>query len=534
MVPHDFLLAIAQEHGVSDSEMRALTEAIEGNSPSEIAAKFDTRPEVIRNQLGGVYRKFQIPGAGPGKLAKLQQILMSRYQSQQVIADTLPTSAITLNQSAQPRQDWSEAPDISGFSGRDAELELLTQWVKQDRCRFISIVGKPGIGKTALAVKLTKQLQSEFDFILWRSLRYAPAIKDILGQLIQVLSGRPSTQAPDNINDRISLLLDYLTETRCLLILDSFETVLKSEQLTGQYRDGYESYGELIRRLAEGNHKSCIILTSQEKPADLELFEGNNLPVRSLPLTGLNIADAGEILRSQGLGDATHWEKLIRSYEGNPLELKLASTMIQDLFNGKVTDFLKRSTFVFGGIRTLLDQQFDRLSESEKKILYWLVIDHELLLIDLQEKFWRSLPEAQLWETLASLKRRSLLETKADSKGSLFYLQPVVLEHITTQFTEQICTEIKQFSIRSDLKQLELFKSHTIDQMVQKSGNSKQGIIKPLLEIIRDQLISNFKNNTKLEACLKQLLKSLESEPASRVGYAIDNVKALLQSLNGL
>jgi DNA-binding CsgD family transcriptional regulator len=536
MVPQDFLVTIAQEHGVSESEMRALSEAIEGNSPAAIAKKFGTRPEVIRNQLGGVYRKFQIPGAGPGKLAKLQQILMSRYQFQQTNAD-LPALNPPADTSRNPqtRQDWSEAPDVSGFSGRAAELELLTQWVNHDRCRFIAILGKPGIGKTALSVKLTEQVKSEFEWVLWCSLRYAPSIKDILGKLIQFLSGRQSTYPIEDIDHRISLLLEHLTEKRCLLILDSFETVLQSEQLVGQYREGYESYGELIKRLAEANHQSCVILTSQEKPVELEAFEGKNLPVRLFALPGLSIAEAEIILRSQGLTDTTHWEKLIQSYEGNPLELKLATTMIQDLFNGKVSDFLKRSTFVFGGIRTLLDQQFERLSESEKEVFYWLAIAQtSLLLEDLQKRFWLPLPEPYLLEALSSLKRRSLLETKIDPQGTLFYLQPVILEYTTTQLTEQICTEIRQFAARPDIKQIELLRSHALNFLVEKPAKSKPVITKSLVEITCSQLVASFRNITKLEDCLKQMLKSLEAESLSRVGYAIDNIKALLTTVNTL
>lgn len=37
-----------------------------------------------------------------------------------------------------------------------------------------------GIGKTSLAVKIAEQVQDEFKFVIWRSLRNAPPIKDLL------------------------------------------------------------------------------------------------------------------------------------------------------------------------------------------------------------------------------------------------------------------------------------------------------------------------------------------------------------------
>jgi Ni2+-binding GTPase involved in maturation of urease and hydrogenase len=32
-----------------------------------------------------------------------------------------------------------------------------------------------GVGKTSLAVKLIERVQNEFDFVIWRSLSYAPS-----------------------------------------------------------------------------------------------------------------------------------------------------------------------------------------------------------------------------------------------------------------------------------------------------------------------------------------------------------------------
>jgi hypothetical protein len=46
--------------------------------------------------------------------------------------------------------------------------------------------------------------------------------------------------------------------------------------------------------------------------------------------------------------------------------LKLVATTIQDLFADSVDQFLEQGTLVFGDIRRILDQQFNRLSELGK------------------------------------------------------------------------------------------------------------------------------------------------------------------------
>ena len=52
-----------------------------------------------------------------------------------------------------------------------------------------------GIGKTALAVKIAQQLQEQFEYVIWRSLRNAPPLETLLGELIPFLSAGKETQS---------------------------------------------------------------------------------------------------------------------------------------------------------------------------------------------------------------------------------------------------------------------------------------------------------------------------------------------------
>jgi WD domain, G-beta repeat len=65
---------------------------------------------------------------------------------------------------ANPQYDWGEAPDVSVFYGRSEELVQLRQWVLEERCRLVALLGIGGIGKSTLAVKLGLQIQGEFEF----------------------------------------------------------------------------------------------------------------------------------------------------------------------------------------------------------------------------------------------------------------------------------------------------------------------------------------------------------------------------------
>jgi transcriptional regulator with XRE-family HTH domain len=80
----------------------------------------------------------------------------------------------------EPRVDWGDALDVPSFFGRQGELATLSEWVVQDHCRVVSVLGLGGIGKSALVVQAMRELASHFDVVLFRSLRDAPPPEALL------------------------------------------------------------------------------------------------------------------------------------------------------------------------------------------------------------------------------------------------------------------------------------------------------------------------------------------------------------------
>jgi transcriptional regulator with XRE-family HTH domain len=95
-------------------------------------------------------------------------------------ADAPPPRAV-------PQVDWGDALDVPVFYGRAEEMALLTGWVVTERCRVVSVLGLGGIGKSAFTVTLMRRVAADFEVVIWRSLRDAPACDALLDTCLQVL-----------------------------------------------------------------------------------------------------------------------------------------------------------------------------------------------------------------------------------------------------------------------------------------------------------------------------------------------------------
>ncbi len=342
----------------------------------------------------------------------------------------------------QHQEDWGEAPRPMAVYGRVDERAQLRAWIQQERCRVVTVLGIGGVGKTTLLSAVADQEKATFDAVFWRSLHNAPPPEQFLKSAVSFLTRQQHTTLPEELDDLVALLMQILGHHRCLLVIDNFESVLQAGLHAGHYQLGYEGYGKLLQRVGEAQHESCLLLTSREKPKEIAYVEGRQALVRTLPLTGVGYKEGQEILHEKELVGSEHaWSRLVQMYSGNPLALKIVAQSIREVFGGHIENFLATEESVFGDVTELLGQQFQRLSAQEQDVLTWLAIEREAVGLEtIREDMAQSISGGVLIETLASLLRRSLVETR---EFALFTLQPVVMEYLTTRLVQQAYTEFQ-------------------------------------------------------------------------------------------
>ena len=420
--------------------------------------------------------------------------------------------------------DWGTAADVPLFFGRERELATLTQWVKQDRCRLVSILGMGGMGKTSFSIRLAQTLQNDFEALVWRSLKAAPPLDTLLTNLLKTLAPAPDVLISDNTAGKIEQFIEALRARRCLIILDNLEVLLESGQNCGTFQSSYEDYKDLIQSVGEISHQSCVFITSREKLQGVDELEGEHFPVRTLYLSGLDPASSQKILDKRDLaGTPQDFQALIDYYSGHPLALKIISTSIRDLFAGNIGQFLAQGAGVFNGLQRLLFKQIHRLSNLEEAILYWLAIHTEPVSIEqLVDDLVPQPSKPALLEALESLIRRSLLETIALGNSAAYTLQPVIMECLIDRLVETVCIEIKTITPQYLLSHA-LIKAQTED-------NLRDTQTRLILQPLSAQLTGQF-GAVGLCQQLRVLLKHLQTLTNSQIGYGGGNLVNLLRHL---
>jgi WD40 repeat protein len=419
---------------------------------------------------------------------------------------------------------WGEAPDVTAVRGRAAEQSLLSHWLLDDRCRVVAILGLGGIGKTLLATRLAHDVAHAFDYVYWRSLRNAPLPGEWLASATRFLSpGDPLQLGSDAA--RLDCLLDLAQSARCLFVLDNLESVLQPGERAGRFQPGYEGFGTLLQYLGQSPHRSCVLLTSREEPAEVSLLKGEAQPVRVMNLSGLSVEDAEVVLRDKQLtGNAAMWSALVARYGGNGLALRMVAESIRALFGGDIASFLEARTGVYGGMRSLLERQVGRLGELELEVLRWLTVEREpVSFAELSADLGSAADSGATLEAVEGLRRRSMLERR--ERGPAFSLQSVVLEFMTSRLVEEVAQELDSGELVTLLHQ-PLVKATAKDYV---RASQEKLIAVPVLE----RLVAERGGQPAAEQRLVALLDQLREWPFVRQGYGPGNIVNLLRLLRG-
>lgn len=255
------------------------------------------------------------------------------------------------------------------YVGRQDQREQLRALLL-DETRLISIYGRAGVGKTALASKVLGDLIEEgfFDgMVLLSATSTGITLTRILADFATLLNNPGLDPASQPTVYRVTHLLDALKNGKYVLLLDNLEHL--QDPHTNELKD--EEIGTFFRVALEQGSTLRILLTSRyplSLPRTVKSWE------RILQLEqGLNLQDGVQLLRSSdpdnlaSLRDADNatLEALVRKTHGLPRALEAVVGMLLEsplmtpddlLTDDRTLSDELGDLFVQGAINTLSDE----------------------------------------------------------------------------------------------------------------------------------------------------------------------------------
>ncbi|MCL4831831.1 MAG: hypothetical protein KJZ86_05305 [Caldilineaceae bacterium] len=424
----------------------------------------------------------------------------------------------------------SPIPDHRHLVGRETQLAQLRTWLVEQPGRLVGIFGMGGQGKTTLAATFARGLdQGDFDLILWSTLVNAQPWTALFSEWVHALTQAPPMQLPDHLEGQLALLLGLARQRRVLFVLDNLETILEAGEVAGHFLPGYAAYGQFLERMAQSAQGSAVLLTSREQPVGFARWLQSYRGVHRLGLHGLDEAAGEQLLRQYISVPAEKLSSLTRHFSGNPLALLLAARTVSELFADDISAFLALDTLVFGDVREVLTNQFERLTRMEQQVLYQLALAREpLAWPELRQNLPDTGSPVALLESIHSLSQRSLIDSQYSDAPALadghsaqrhFGLQNVVMEFVTDRLVERMAAEIEAGDLQW-MGRLALTRADTVQYIREMQARL---ILQPILQRL---LAGKGKEGWVRQA--HALLDGLRGESPRRVGYAAVNLLHLL------
>jgi len=425
--PMDLLVLLVERRGQLVSRTDIVERLWGQDVFVEVEPGINTVVWKLRGALGDSsdHSKFveTVSGRGYRFVAPVEVVVQSSPHSS-------PAAVAAATSVLEPRRHNLPAERTSFVGRRKPLLELPGVLASS---RLLSLTGAGGVGKTRLALRLSRDLANEFSDGVWLVDLAPLSASDLLAQTIATALGvreGPQRSAGE-------ALLDALRDRELLLVLDNCEHLIAS-------------CAELVEALLHGAPALRILATSREalgvpgetvyRVPSLSLpEEGASVPVDALAdaeATQLFVdrASAVDSAFTPTPNNADAIARICRRLDGIPLAIELAAVRVVVLSPGQIEARLQdRFRLLTGGARTAVARQrtlkatvdwsYELLLNVEQQLLSRLSVFPASWTLEAAEHVCGGdgIDEHDVLDLLSRLVSKSLVVVDGDSAGERRY-----------------------------------------------------------------------------------------------------------------
>lgn len=313
----------------------------------------------------------------------------------QLVIPDVPADFPPLTTSS-PHQPFQNLPSpTTSFVGREQEVNVVTERLRQRDIRLLTLIGTAGVGKTRLALQAAAELSSSFaDGICFVALEQINDAEGVIPGIAQAL--RIQEEKDSSLFEQ---LLAVIQEQSLLLILDNFEHILPARSVVVDILSACPKLKILIT-------SRVMLHVRAEHLLEVSPFALPE-PQQSGDLAGLshNASIALFVQRAQAVQpdlqltqkNSTAIIEICRELDGIPLALELAAARLRHFSPQALVTNLKRGLSVLQGnsydvpvrqqtLQAAIAWSYDLLQPAEQRVFRRLAVTVKEVTLDAAER----------------------------------------------------------------------------------------------------------------------------------------------------
>jgi predicted ATPase/DNA-binding XRE family transcriptional regulator len=307
-------------------------------------------------------------------------IKIARQQKAVTALDSIQPLPEPIPQSASNRHHGQLPLPPSPIIGREHEISMLLQQLKDPACRLLTLTGPGGAGKTRLALEVGNQAPASFtDGVYFVSLAGTSSASFLLPALAGVLG--LALKESDHQKDQV---FSFLREKQALLIMDNLEHLLEGVSLLSELLQAAAGLKILATSREQLNLQAEWAFSVQGLPVPTDVDPARAASNSAVSLF-LQRARQARLDFTPQPEDYASITRICQLVEGLPLGLELAASWLRALSCKEISeeiekniDFLRASAKDIPerhrSMRAVFDYSWQMLSGEEQHAMLWLSV----------------------------------------------------------------------------------------------------------------------------------------------------------------